>query len=54
MGKGSLIGSDLIVDDWVEIGDRCEISEEHVDIVAVALFVSFTSGAHASMGSVKS
>ena len=48
------IVGDLVVDDRVEIGDHCEISKEHVDIGAIALFVSFASGAHASMGSIKS
>ncbi len=42
-GKGSSIIGDLVVDARVEISYRCEISKEHVDIGAFALFVSFAS-----------
>ncbi len=56
MCKDSSIVHDLVVvvDDRVEIGDHCNISEEHVDIGVVMLFVSFASGNHAIMGSVES
>ncbi len=54
MDKGSLIVSDLVVDDWVEVGDHCEVSKEHVDKGVVTLLVSFAPCAHAIVGRVKS
>ncbi len=49
-----MIVGDLVVDDWVKIGDRCVIGEEHVDVGTVMLLMSFAPCAYAVMGGVKS
>ncbi len=54
LSKGLLIIGDLVVDDQVEVGDRCKVSKEHVDKGAVALHMSFAPCAHAIVGRVKS
>ena len=41
--KGSLIVGNLVVDDWMEVGDCCKASKEHADKGAVALHMSFAS-----------